>query len=149
VASGLLPDEYLDGLRAEDPASRYTFDRTEPDQPQTVLAVQDGAVVGFATTGPARDSDVPDAGELYAFYVDPARWGVGVGRVLIAEARARLWRSGFREAVLWVMVGNDRAKRFRVQFVGETIVEAQDIRDAVRRAESLGATEITAVRREA
>jgi transposase-like protein len=39
--------------------------------------------------------------------------------------------------------------RFRVQFVGETIVEAQDIRDALRQAESLGATEITAVTREA
>jgi ribosomal protein S18 acetylase RimI-like enzyme len=109
---GLLPDAYLDGLRAEDRASRYTFARTDRDQPQTIVAVQDGTVVGFATTGPARDRDVPGAGELYALYVDPATWGVGVGRVLIAEARARLWRGGFREAVLWVMAGNQRAQRF-------------------------------------
>ena len=39
-------------------------------------------------------------------------------------------------------------QRFRIQFQGERVVEAQDIRDALRQAESLGATQITAVVRE-
>ena len=38
-------------------------------------------------------------------------------------------------------------QRFRIEDAGETVVEAQDVRDAIRQAESLGATEITAVSR--
>jgi transposase-like protein len=38
---------------------------------------------------------------------------------------------------------------FRVQFQGQAIVEARDIRDALRQAESFGAIEVTAITREA
>jgi hypothetical protein len=44
---GLLPAGYLDGLRAEDRAARYTFGRA--DGPRTTVAVDAGQVVGFAT----------------------------------------------------------------------------------------------------
>jgi transposase-like protein len=43
--------------------------------------------------------------------------------------------------------GSDR-HQFRVRFVVERTVEATDMRDALRQAESFGATEITAVSRE-
>jgi ribosomal protein S18 acetylase RimI-like enzyme len=113
---GLLPDDYLDALRPEDRASRYAFARPEgmsnPDQPKTIVAVKDGSIVGFATTRPSPDSDVPDAAELAALYVDPPMWRSGIGRQLIAEARESLRRSGFHEATLWVLVSNDRAQRF-------------------------------------
>jgi transposase-like protein len=39
-------------------------------------------------------------------------------------------------------------QRYRIQFQGERVVEAQDIRDALRQVELLGAIEITAVARE-
>jgi GNAT superfamily N-acetyltransferase len=109
---GLLPDAYLDGLRPEDRASRYTFGRLEPDQPRTIVAEHDGAIVGFATIRPSADADAPDAGEVAALYVDPPMWRSGVGRLLIAEARDHLVRDGYREATLWVLVGNQRAQRF-------------------------------------
>jgi hypothetical protein len=38
--------------------------------------------------------------------------------------------------------------RFRIRYLGERVFEAQTIRDALRQAESLGATEITGVARE-
>ena len=38
--------------------------------------------------------------------------------------------------------------QFRIQFQAEHVIEARDIRDALRQAESLGATEVTAVTRE-
>jgi GNAT superfamily N-acetyltransferase len=110
----LLPDEYLDGLRPEDRAARYTFGDTGPGVPSTMLAVERGAISGFATTGSCRDTDAASAGELYAIYVDPDRWGLGVGRLLIAEARDCLSRQGFVEAILWVLAGNERARRFYV-----------------------------------
>jgi GNAT superfamily N-acetyltransferase len=69
-------------------------------------------VLGFATTGPARDDDREGWGELYAMYVDPDSWGTGVGRALMAGARQRLVTIGFSDAVLWALAGNDRALRF-------------------------------------
>ena len=109
---GLLPDAYLDALRPEDRAGRYAFGNSDPQRPRTVVAVEDGAIVGFATVWPSPDPDMLHAGELAALYVDPPMWRSGVGRVLIAEARDLLERDGYREAALWVLVGNDRAQRF-------------------------------------
>ncbi len=109
---GLLPQEDLDGLRPEDRARRYTFDRVGRGDPVTVVAVERGTICGFATTGPSRDSDRPGAGELWACYVDPEHWGCGIGRLLIADVRSRLQRYGASEALLWVLAGNERARRF-------------------------------------
>ena len=109
---GLLPDEYLDGLRPEDRAKHYVFGLTDRTQPGTIVAVDKGAICGFATTAPTRDVDVQGYGELCALYVDPLCWGRGVGQALMAAARQRLTLAGFADAVLWVLVGNDRATRF-------------------------------------
>jgi GNAT superfamily N-acetyltransferase len=109
---GLLPDAYLDGLRAEDRAQRYRFASEDVRDPATVVAIGDGTICGFATTAPARDSDVVDDGEVYALYVDPEWWGRGYGAALIAVARRRLVDLGFRNAVLWLLAGNARADRF-------------------------------------
>jgi GNAT superfamily N-acetyltransferase len=108
---GLLPDAYLDGLRTSDRAARYTFGG-RPGEPQTMVIVADEAICGFATTGPSRDLDAAHAGELYALYLDPDHWGHGLGRALIAQARARLYGQGFTDAILWVLAGNQRAQRF-------------------------------------
>ena len=98
---GLLPDGYLDGLRAEERAARYTFGRS--DGPRTTVAVSDGTIAGFATI---------HGDELSALHVDPDRWGRGVGGALIARARADLAAAGVAEARLWLLVGNARAQRF-------------------------------------
>jgi ribosomal protein S18 acetylase RimI-like enzyme len=109
---GLMPDEYLDALRPEDRAERYTFGSSDPRQPATIVAVDEGAICGFATTGPALSTDGHQSGELYGLYVDPPSWGLGIGRALIAAAREHLCSQNFTEACLWVLVGNDRAERF-------------------------------------
>lgn len=98
---GLLPAGYLDGLRAEDRAARYTFGRA--DGPRTTVASDADRIVGFATIHGA---------ELSALHVDPDAWGTGVGRALIAQARADLAAAGVAEAHLWVLAGNARAERF-------------------------------------
>jgi ribosomal protein S18 acetylase RimI-like enzyme len=110
---GLLPDRYLDALRAEDRARRYTFDPaaiTDPARPETIVAERADALLGFATTAPA--AGLPGTGELAALHVDPDAWRCGVGSALIAQARARLVERGCAAAVLWVMVGNTRAEQF-------------------------------------
>lgn len=110
---GILPDAYLDGMRPEERAARYTFGDPDPGKPDTIVAVDDGAIRGFVTTGPARD-ETGGAGHLMALYVDPDAWGRGIGRILIARGRAELVRRGHREAVLWVLAANERAQRFYV-----------------------------------
>lgn len=100
-------------LRQHDADLRPAVDRDGlPGRPATIVAVAGDTICGFATTGPSQDEDAADAGELYAIYLDPQAWGRGIGRSLMAEARARLSRQGFAEAILWVLEGNERAKRF-------------------------------------
>lgn len=104
---GLLPDDYLTGLRPQDRAAQYTFDNASADSPTTLIALAGAAVRGFAAIGPARDDD-DSLGELLALYVDPDHWRSGVGQRLVGEARQRLTGGGFTHAVLWVLVGNQR-----------------------------------------
>ena len=108
----LLPNEYLDQLRPEDRAQKYTFGSPDPLHPYTIVATEAGVIHGFATTAPAHDADVLGFGELFALYVEPDHWGRGIGVALISAARARLVDLGFKSAVLWVLAGNVRAERF-------------------------------------
>jgi GNAT superfamily N-acetyltransferase len=108
----LLPDEYLDALEPADRAAGYTFADAGPNRPLTVVTVNEDVICGFATVGRCRDPDVNHAGELYAIYVHPDWWNRGVGRMLIHDARRRLAELGVSTAVLWVLVGNERAEHF-------------------------------------
>ena len=108
---GHMPDDYLDGLRAEDRAAGWErFLRRERARSAVLVAEQAGELTGFASVGPAEDPE--GAGELYAINVDPDRWGTGAGRALLEAAEAELARLGFDETVLWVLPANARARRF-------------------------------------
>ena len=109
---GLLPNEYLDQLRPEERAERYDFATRDPQRPQTIVAVEEGEIRGFATTAPSRDADLVGYGELFALYVDPDYWGRRIGMALVSAARDRLAGLGFGNALLWVLMGNARADRF-------------------------------------
>jgi GNAT superfamily N-acetyltransferase len=109
---GLIAPEYLDGLTPDAVADRYTFGRMGLRLPSTVVAVDGSAICGVATTGLCRDLDLPNVGELMAIYVDPAYLSTGVGRVLMTTARGRLRLVGVTAALLWVLDGNVRARRF-------------------------------------
>jgi GNAT superfamily N-acetyltransferase len=98
---GLLPAAYLEGLRAEDRAARYTFGAA--GGPATSVAVEGDAILGFVTI---KDD------ELSALHVDPDAWSRGIGGALIAHARADLAASGVSRAWLWLLAGNVRAQRF-------------------------------------
>jgi GNAT superfamily N-acetyltransferase len=122
---GLMPAEFLATLDPRDRAGRYTFE--DEDGPTTLLAIasdeaapgaddapldEDEALLGFVSFGRSRDEDLPASGEVGALYVDPDRHRGGVGRLLMAEARRRLAADGYADAFLWVLDGNDRARKF-------------------------------------
>ncbi len=111
---GLFPDDVVDGLSvAERELSwRETLANPMPGR-LTLVADRDGRLVGFATSGPTRDprSD-PTTGELYELFVHPEMIGSGVGVALMNCALGHLGRQGFRTVTLWVLEGNERARRF-------------------------------------
>ncbi len=83
--------------------------RYERETHRLLVAEAGGEVAGFSYVGP---SETPGVAELYAIHVAPERVGTGVGRVLMAAALAELAELDRPRAVLWVLEGNDRARRF-------------------------------------
>jgi GNAT superfamily N-acetyltransferase len=75
----------------------------------TFVADEDGEIIGFVSVGPSRDQR--GLGELYAIYVHPDWWGTGTGRSLIERGETEL-RFRYREATLWVLEANPRARSF-------------------------------------
>lgn len=124
---GLIADDYLDRLRADDRAARYDFSHADPLKPLTTVAVEGQEICGFVTVGPARDAEMKNFGELLALYVDPACWKKGIGGALVRAGLERLMEQGYRNAYLWLLSGNLRAGRFYVR--------NRWIRDGARRME--------------
>jgi ribosomal protein S18 acetylase RimI-like enzyme len=123
---GILPDDYLDRMRVdgerrrrhmlEQAAAREAAAR-QAAAPATLVdsvAIQASAIVGWVTGGRCRDADRPGPrhGEIYAIYVQPEWWGRGAGRLLMAHAVRALTEAGRDDISLWVLAGNQRARRF-------------------------------------
>ncbi|MFN8079020.1 MAG: GNAT family N-acetyltransferase [Kineosporiaceae bacterium] len=111
---GIMPDSHLAAL---DLAARVEMWRSVVDRPDAIaprVAVVDDRVVGFVAAGPAGEAGGERAaeGQIFAIYVDAAWWGRGVGAVLLEAARTALRAAGFREARLWVLADNVRARAF-------------------------------------
>ncbi len=79
---------------------------------RTVVAERGGVVTGFASLGVTRDEEASSVGELFAIYVLPDEWGLGVGQALMAETLKALRDEGFAEAILWVLEDNPRTRHF-------------------------------------
>jgi GNAT superfamily N-acetyltransferase len=104
----VFPPEELDRLPVDWSRIERSFDESPPGR-ATFVAERDGIVIGWALVGPDRDGGAD--GELYGIYVDPDAWSTGAGRALIERAEQEL-AGGYAEAILWVLAGNERARRF-------------------------------------
>ncbi|MEV4802986.1 GNAT family N-acetyltransferase [Nonomuraea sp. NPDC049421] len=113
---GLLPQPLLDGLQPAQRVPQWQRLIQQAGWPRraTLVAEDEGAVVGFAGLCPTRDDDddPEQVGEVAAIYALPAVWGRGIGRGLMAESMRTLREAGFSSAGLWVLEGNARAIRF-------------------------------------
>ena len=110
---GMMPDAFLASLDGAARAARWRELLGAPKEGRRrLVAIDDTAtLVGFAMVGPARD-EAGDRGELYAINVTPAAWGTGAATALLAAATRALAELGHREAILWVLRANARARRF-------------------------------------
>ena len=111
---GVMPDEYLDGLRPEDRASMWRRQIEARGGEGLLVATVDQSVVGFVAFGPCQDQPVdpegPPVGQVYAINLRPDVWGQGIGRQLLRAATVLLEEQGMRRLVLWVVPGNTRAR---------------------------------------
>ena len=112
--TGLMPDEAIAefDVAARQRMWREGLARTPRPGSATFVVVDSGEVVGFASVGASRGDDAELEAELYAIYLHPSRWDRGIGRALLQRAEESMRSSGFREAVLWVLEGNERGERF-------------------------------------
>jgi ribosomal protein S18 acetylase RimI-like enzyme len=105
---GVMPQELLDNLSVERREAQWLEWLPDPNY-DTFVAESDGAVVGFVSVGPCRDTD--GIGELLAIYVVPSAHGTGAGPALM-EAALEALGERWDEAMLWVATQNPRARRF-------------------------------------
>jgi GNAT superfamily N-acetyltransferase len=132
---GLMPQSFLDALSVPKDAEwrRAHFSARAKHGVVNLVAEQDGEIVGWAAYGPYRDgeprTEEAESAELYAIYVDPDRYGGGVGHALLQESLRRCEAAGHGSVLLWVLKGNAHARRFydRAGFRADGIEEPFDV----------------------
>ncbi len=96
----------------EDDLFRWQFwlgpDRDQGRHAFTVRA--SGRILGVVLAGP--DPHEPALGHLARLYVEPERWGSGIGTTLHDAAVVDLTGRAFPAATLWVLEDNVRARRW-------------------------------------
>jgi GNAT superfamily N-acetyltransferase len=130
-----MAPEFLDALSFDSRREWWNrrLSRLDPGHSVLVLEDRDG-LTGFSHLGPSGNGD----GEVYSIYLDPGSWRQGQGRQLLAFAEATLAGSGHGWAVLWVLAGNNRARRFYEACGWEA--------DGALKLEEIGGVQLTEVR---
>jgi ribosomal protein S18 acetylase RimI-like enzyme len=111
---GLLPASVIDAATPEVRLAEWTR-RLAAIRPRSGLwlAELEGAPVGFAGAGPARDpAALGTPGELYSLYLLRAAQGRGLGAALLRRAAAHLAALGLPAMGCWVAEENLRAIGF-------------------------------------
>ena len=103
---GLMPDSVLDSRVEALPANADRINGLiKNGRSDYVVAVYNGAVVGFASFGDCRNPDFT-GGEINALYVLKGFAGKGIGRGLFEYATARLKEKGHKSMIINCLDGN-------------------------------------------
>ena len=91
----------------------YWCDAIEFSEPQVLVALDVGQVVGFIGFDRSRDKGTePTTGEIWAVYAATSHWGQGVGLAMWDAAREGLLEEGCTKVTVWIPLGNERALHF-------------------------------------
>ena len=92
-----------------------------------ILVIEVGEqVVGYATIGRNRTSQIDADGEIYELYVMPEYQGVGLGSQLFEAARGMLVNHGLTGFVVWALEDNINACDFYYGKGGRDIAEGTE-----------------------
>jgi ribosomal protein S18 acetylase RimI-like enzyme len=110
---GILPEHALETLSVKSFETVWKHNLVNPTRNNVVAIVKDD-IAGFVSYGPSRDRDMDrrKTAEVYGIYLLEEFWGGGLGLALMNLAVEDLSSTGFREASLWVLSENEKARRF-------------------------------------
>jgi len=109
---GIVPDEYLNSMSAEERSERYKKQIEENNEVLFYNAIYENKIIGLLCISKSRDEDKLNAGEVGAIYLIEEFWGKGYGREMMNFAIDTLKNMGYNEIILWVFEENNRARRF-------------------------------------
>jgi GNAT superfamily N-acetyltransferase len=108
-----FPGEVMPEFDSLKKSQSYWREAIEFGDPQVLVAVSKGEVVGFVGFDRSRDPKTPATmGEIWAIYALPSHWGQGFGLALWDAAREGLMEEGCTKVTVWVPLGDERALRF-------------------------------------
>jgi ribosomal protein S18 acetylase RimI-like enzyme len=112
-----MPASYLQGLSVaeksitwRDNLQKHGLDGWK----RVVLACRGQEILGFVRVGVEPTST--DSGLVYLLYLHPSFWHNGIGRKLAEAGEEELLSLGAKEATLWVLTENHRARSFYQRF---------------------------------
>ncbi|HPP36321.1 MAG TPA: GNAT family N-acetyltransferase [Clostridiales bacterium] len=111
--AGIFPDDYI--MNKFSPERRREGFRRELSlgYPETAILFADGIPAGLFTFGKSRYGEVDDSCiEIWRIYLKPEYIGKGFGTVLMEWGLEELRKKGYKQAVLWVLEDNHRARKF-------------------------------------
>lgn len=104
----VLSDETVDELLAAGYSTAAIEEMVTSPEAELFVATADGEPVGYASTTPDESADVGDVN----VYVDPERWGEGVGSRLLERLEETLAERGITRVRDYVLVENDAGNAF-------------------------------------
>jgi ribosomal protein S18 acetylase RimI-like enzyme len=121
---GVMPDAYLDGMRAEESAAMWSQVLTADVPTVSIFVAEAGSeLVGFAAGMLLMPEKLELDAELTAIYLKPIAQGGGVGRRLLMLVAAALQQQGATGLLVWVITDNQPARRFYEELGAELLVE--------------------------
>jgi ribosomal protein S18 acetylase RimI-like enzyme len=126
--SGILPGEMLAALDIDARAKMWASALPDPANLVSVLE-SGGEIVGFGACGDQRNPELRMAGygaEIGAIYMLRIAQGVGAGRTLMRHMAVGLAERGMTGLSLWVLAGNQNARRFYEHLGAEICGEREE-----------------------
>jgi ribosomal protein S18 acetylase RimI-like enzyme len=125
---GILPDEMLAALDIDARANMWASALSAPANLVSVLESA-GEIVGFGACGDQRTPTLRITGydaEIVAINLLRIAQGVGAGRTLMSHMVVWLAERGMKGVSLWVLAGNQNARRFYERLGAEICGEREE-----------------------
>ena len=122
---GMIPDAYLDGMKLEDSTAIWTrILGAESNAICVFVAESEGEIIGFASSMMLKEEKLGMNAELTALYLRPAWQRSGIGRRMLQKVARVCQAQGASGLLVWVIAGNQSARRFYEQ-LGATLLAEQ------------------------